>query len=124
MPTAEAITEAVENYLKTVATGSAAAVAALYAEDATLEDPVGSEQHRGREAIERFYSVIEGNRLETELLTIRVAGDNAAFHFSVRTHQDGQVLDVEVIDVMSFDDKARITSMRAFWSEADIRLGG
>lgn len=122
MPTAEAIIAAVENYLKTVASGPASAIAALYAEDATLEDPVGSEPHRGRAAIEQFYAGIAAYRLETELLTVRVAGPNAAFHFLVRSYADGTVIDTEPIDVMAFDENAQITSMRAFWSEADIRV--
>ena len=46
----------VQRYLDTVAGGSADAVAALYAEDATLEDPVGGgEVHIGRQAIAGFY---------------------------------------------------------------------
>ncbi len=28
---------------------------------------------------------------------------------------------MEVVDVMTFDDDARITSMRAFWSQEDMQ---
>ena len=47
----------VERYLDTVASGgSAADIAALYAEDATLEDPVAAAKvHRPAVTIEGFY---------------------------------------------------------------------
>ncbi len=45
----------VQRYLDTVVNGNADEVAALYAEDATLEDPVGGgEVHIGRQAIDGF----------------------------------------------------------------------
>ncbi|GLY65463.1 nuclear transport factor 2 family protein [Amycolatopsis taiwanensis] len=123
MPTAEAITDAVRRYLKAVAGGTAADIAACFAENATLEDPVGSEPHRGRAAIQRFFEPITDARRETELIAIRVASSSAAFHFRVRTERDSQVVEVQPIDVMTFDETGLIVEMRAFWSEADIRLG-
>ena len=74
------------------------------------------------DAIRAFYSAIEGLRRETELLAVRVSGSAAAFHFRVRTHLPDQVVEVEPIDVMTFDDDARITSMRAFWSPSDLHV--
>ena len=113
---------AVDRYLAAVADGTAEEIAACYAPDATVEDPAGSEPHRGRAAITRFYAQLDGLRRETRLLTIRVAGDAAVFHFLVRTKLPGQVVEVEPIDLMTFDERGQITSMRAFWSEADMRV--
>ena len=121
-PADERIVESVRRYLDAVAKGTAEDIAACYAEDGTLEDPVGTEPKRGRAAIREFYSAIEAFQRETELLTVRVAGGSAAFHFRVRTHLPGQVVEVEPIDVMTFDDGARITSMRAFWSPSDMHV--
>lgn len=46
--------------------GKADDVAALYAEDATLEDPVGGgEVHIGRQAIAGFYKVMEAGEIKT-----------------------------------------------------------
>ncbi|WP_328396038.1 nuclear transport factor 2 family protein [Nocardia sp. NBC_00416] len=117
------IRSAVRRYLATVADGSAKEIAALYAEDATVEDPVGTPAHQGRAAIEKFYGALESVRTTTELLDIRVAGDNAAFGFRVVTDTGDRTLTIEPIDVMTFDDDARITSMRAYWSPDDIALG-
>ncbi|QNG20143.1 steroid delta-isomerase [Rhodococcus triatomae] len=119
--TTDVITDTVRRYLDAVATGTAAQIAGLYAPDATVEDPVGSAPHRGTEAVTAFYAALENLRRSTELLALRVAGNEAAFHFRVRTEIDGNAHVIEPIDVMTFDDEGRITSMRAFWSAADMR---
>lgn len=123
MATLEQMTDAVTRYLEAVAGGDAATVAALYAEDATLEDPVGSPQREGRAAITEFYGGLAGADITTELLTLRVAGDTAAFHFRVVTKAGEQSYIVEPIDVMTFNDAGEITSMRAVWAPADMTVG-
>ncbi|AVH23999.1 SgcJ/EcaC family oxidoreductase [Nocardia cyriacigeorgica] len=123
MASADDIRAAVRRYLDTVANGSAKDIAALYTDDATVEDPVGSPPHIGRAAIEKFYSALESVRVSTELHSVRVAGDQAAFGFRVVTDTGEQTIVIEPIDVMTFDEDARITSMRAFWSPDDISLG-
>ncbi|NKY87863.1 nuclear transport factor 2 family protein [Nocardia veterana] len=122
MASPEQIRTAVQHYLDAVATGTAADIAALYAEDATVEDPVGSAPHRGRAEIEKFYRALESRSRTTELRTLRVAGDSAAFVFRVSTESDDHTTTIEPIDVMTFDADGRITSMRAFWSRDDITV--
>jgi steroid delta-isomerase len=88
-------------------------IAELYAEDATLEDPIGTTPLRGREAIRGFYAAAVG-QVELELTgSPRVAAGEAAFPMHARL---GGAQTMEVIDVMVFDDDGRIASMRAFWS--------
>jgi len=111
----------VHAYLDAVAAGVAADIAALYADDATLEDPAGSEPHVGRAAIAEFYKGVEGTENNTELLTLRISGSTAAFHFRVVTKAGGQTYEIEPIDVMTFDEDGRITSMRAVWAPEDMR---
>ncbi|WP_068166032.1 nuclear transport factor 2 family protein [Rhodococcus phenolicus] len=116
----ERIRATVNAYLAAVASGRATEVAALYAEDATLEDPVGSEPRIGRAAITEFYKGIEATENTTELLTLRISGANAAFHFRVVTKAGEQTYEIDPIDVMTFDQDGRITSMRAFWAPTDM----
>ena len=114
----DALEAFVNRYLDTVSTGSAADVAALYAEDATLEDPVGgAEVHIGRQAITGFYKNMEGVELKTELLTFRAGGHEAAFMFAITV---GGSMRIEPIEVMSFNADGLITSMKAYWSQADV----
>src|SRR6188472_260058 len=108
----------VQRYLDTAASGSADDVAALYAEDATLEDPVGGgEVHIGRQAIAAFYKNVEGVEVATELLSFRAGGAEAAFVFAITV---GGAMRIEPIEVMTFDADGQITSMKAYWGPSDI----
>ncbi len=110
----------VRRYLDLVASGSADEIAALYAPDAVLEDPVGAEPLRGREAIHAFYSTIEAMEMTTDLLTLRTCAGEAAFHFEVVTDTGAGKARMSPIEVMTFDDDGLITTMRAWWSDADL----
>ena len=120
MATSEAIAEAVRKYVAVAPMGTGAEIAALYAPDARVEDPVGTPAHVGTNAIAAFYDSVRGGERTIELLTLRVAADTAAFHFRVTTVVENTTIVVEPIDVMTFDDQSRITTMRAIWSPADL----
>lgn len=108
----------VRRYLDTAARGNADDVAALYAEDATLEDPVGGgEVHIGRQAIAGFYKVMEGAEVTTELLSFRAGGHEAAFMFAITV---GGAMRIEPIEVMTFDGDGMITSMKAYWGPQNV----
>lgn len=120
MPSVEQITATVAEYASRLSTGTSADIAALYAEDATIEDPVGAEVRKGREAIAAFYSPLDAVDNRAELLAVRASGDAAAFHMRVTTRTPEQVITVEPIDVMTFDERGLITGMRAFWNPGDV----
>lgn len=108
----------VQRYLDTVVSGNAEEVAALYAEDATLEDPVGGgEVHIGRQAIAGFYNNISGAEVKTELLSFRAGGTEAAFLFAITV---GGAMRIDPIEVMTFNADGQITSMKAYWGPQDI----
>ena len=86
MPSAEHIESVVHRYLELVGGGTADQIADLFADDATVEDPVGGEVHIGRQAIHGFYKNIESLPRRTELITLRVAGHEAAFLFAINDH--------------------------------------
>lgn len=116
----EAVRAVVEKYVALVATGTAKEIADLYADGATVEDPVGSDVLTTREQIEAFYATLEPMEQETRLIEARVVGGEAVFHFEVRTRVGEQTYVLSPFDVMTFDDDARITSMRAYWSDEDM----
>ncbi len=120
MASAEDIEKTVKRYLELAGKGSADEIAALYAEDATIEDPVGSEVRRGREAIREFYASVENLERHVEPEAIRVAGNEAAYLFTLTINLGDNRARIAPIGVMTFDDTATITSMRAFWSPADL----
>ena len=123
MTTAEGKTEAIANtvnrYLETVSQGRPDDIAALYADDATVEDPVGSEVHIGRQAIRGFYKAVEGANATAEIVTLRALGNEAAFFW--RLIIGGMT--IEIISVMTFDDEGQIASMKAYWGPDNITQG-
>ena len=119
-PTAEHIESVVNRYLELVGGGTAEEIADLFANDATVEDPVGGEVHIGRQAIHGFYKNIESLPRETELITLRVAGHEAAFQFVITVGPDGGRMRIEPIDVMVFNADGKIASMKAYWSPANV----
>ncbi|HEX5087332.1 MAG TPA: nuclear transport factor 2 family protein [Nocardioides sp.] len=120
----EKIREVVEQYVARVATGTTDEVLELFADGATVEDPVGSGVRTTREAIRDFYSGLESLEQAGEVLSVRIAGGQAAFLFELRTHAGEQTYTLAPIDVMTFDDEGQITSMRAYWSDVDLVVGG
>lgn len=118
----ETILETVQKYVDLVATGASADVVALYAEGATVEDPVGTEVRTTRESIAEFYGALDGLEQSARLLHVRVAGNEAAFAFELVTKAGDQTYTLAPIDVMTFDDEGRILTMRAFWSGEDMSV--
>ena len=121
MVSAELIEANVNRYLELVGGGTAEEISALFAVDATVQDPVGGETHIGRQAIRGFYATIENAPRKTELLALRVAGHEAAFMFAITVGAGEHSIRIEPIDVMVFDGEGRIASMKAYWSPRDVK---
>jgi steroid delta-isomerase len=120
MPSAEVIADTVNRYITLIAKGSAYEIAELYADDATVEDPVGGEVHIGRQAIRGFYSAVEGAERECELVSLRIAGNEAAFQFRLTVKAGGGGMVIEPIDVMVLDDDGKVAAMKAYWSAENV----
>jgi steroid Delta-isomerase len=120
MPSPEQIADTVNRYISLVAKGGADDISELFADDATVEDPVGGEVHIGRQAIRGFFSATDGLERECELVTLRVAGNEAAFHFRLTVIAGEHRMLIEPIDVMAFDDDGKVTAMKAYWSADNV----
>jgi steroid delta-isomerase len=116
----QAIRDTVNRYIELVARGSADDLVELYADDATVEDPVGGEVHIGHQAIHGFYSAVDNVERECELVTLRVCGNEAAFQFRLTVAAGEHRMVIEPIDVMVFDERGKISAMKAYWSAADV----
>jgi steroid Delta-isomerase len=124
LPTAEdkvqAITDTVNRYIALLGEGDVDGLASLYDDDATVEDPVGGEVHIGSQAIKGFYSAVANVDRQAELVSLRVAGNEAAFHFRLTITAGDHKMRIEPIDVMVFDGRGKISAMKAYWSAADV----
>lgn len=121
MPSHEDMVRAVERYVEAFDKGDAKMASDLYADDATVEDPIGTPIHRGREAIHAFYamSMQAGAKLRLDG-PIRTGGDYAAFPFTVLVDFGGPK-EIEVVDTFKFDAEGKVIEMRAFWGAANMR---
>ena len=122
MPSREAVAQTVNRYLELVAKGATDEVVTLYAADATIEDPIGSDIRRGHDAIQEFYANFQDVPKETELAELRAADNEAAFFWHLTLHAGDTRTRISPISLMTFDEDAKITSMRAFWSPSDVRV--
>lgn len=124
MPDAEQIRVTVQRYAEVFSAGDQEGYLALFADDATLEDPVGGDVHRGKDAIRSFFEATRAMTPSIELaLTgpVRVAGQEAAFPGEARPTIGGDTMVIPVVDTLRFDEEGRITQLRAFWDFADLR---
>ncbi len=123
MSPATSRTAVIDAYLAAVSAGDLTAILAVYAPDATVEDPVGTEVHRGLDALRTFYARAVAVPMSAERVgSVRVAGDEAAFVFALRMPSLGREMDI--IEVMTFDALDRVVAMRAFWGRENVRRVG
>ncbi len=114
----------VQQLIDALAAGDAARIVELYAEDATVEDPVGTEPLRGRAAIAELYdrAVAAGARIEL-VTPIRAShGLAAAMAFNVRINTPQGEMCIAVVEVLEFDATLKITRMRAYWAPDDVSM--
>lgn len=118
MPSQEHMKQALQTYIDAFNAGDPAAVSALYADDAVLEDPVGNPPITGRAAIDEFYAnaIAGGAKLSLDAPIRGSHGDRAAMAFTV----DVPGMRIRAIDVMTFDAEGKISRMQAHWGPDDV----
>lgn len=116
MPDANHIRQVYDRYFGMVTKGDVDGIVELYADDATIEDPIGSELVRGSDAIRGFYEASAGKIIMKLTGPVRVAGNEAATPMCVLMGPEGERSALDIISTMVFNEQGRITSMRAFWS--------
>ena len=121
MSTPEANAATVKRYLELAAAGKVDDIVDLYADDGTVEDPVGGEVHIGSEAIRGFYSMIPKGDNATDLFTLRALGQEAAFHWALTIEMGGDRLRIDIISTMTFTGDGKIASMKAYWGPENMK---
>lgn len=121
MPDPKVMKAAVHEYVAAFDAGAPERVAALFAEDATVEDPVGTEPKVGQAAILEFYtaSMQTGAKLALDG-AVRLCSPYAAFAFTVHLHWEGKDQRVEVIDTFKFNDDGKVVEMRAYFGPSNM----
>lgn len=108
----------VEKYMSALNAQDLNGIVDLYAESATVEDPIGTPIITGKDAIREFYSKATSIELNACLSgDIRIAGDFAAFPFAIMLSSETGKMRIEVIDTFKFNEHGLITEMKAYWGE-------
>ena len=117
------ISRAVKSYIATISAGDIAGLMALYAEDATVEDPVGSAKKIGKTALRDFYqAAMSRNPKLVQIGETRINGPHAAFSFELKIDGETGRRIIQVIDTMVFDDSGKILAMTAYWGPANTKI--
>ena len=121
MLTPDHMTAAVHAYVAAFEAGDPEAVVGLFAEDATVEDPVGTPAKRGQDEIRAFYtsSMQTGAKLHLQG-PVRVGTDYAAFAFQVRLLWEGKISTVDVIDIFRFNADGKVAKMEAYFGPTNF----
>jgi steroid delta-isomerase len=110
------IADTLQAYVDAVSGDDVEKVLELFADDAVVEDPIGTGAHQGKEALRAFYQIaidsvelmaLEGNA------RIRDKWGAAA----MLAHPKGVDLVIETLDVMVFNDDGLISQMTAYWGD-------
>lgn len=84
----------------------------IYADNAVVEDPVGTDLHEGIEAVCDFYEGALGSGAKLVVTgPVRGAANTAAFPFQVQMGE----MKIDIIDIFEFNDEGKVTSMKAYW---------
>ena len=98
---------------------------ALFADNATVEDPVGTPVHDGKEAIGAFFdgslAMADSLEMAVDESSIRVSGSAIAFMFTVVSKIGDMTIELSPIDVFTVGDDGLLTSMKAYWGGSDMR---
>lgn len=119
----EHIANVMQQYVDAITEGDLEAILALFADDAVVEDPVGSEPKKGREALREFYQMtvdtVETMILEGNVRAREKWGACAMLAYPAGT--DGK-MEIETLDVMLFDDEGKVSHMTAYWGDSNLRM--
>jgi steroid Delta-isomerase len=118
----QSMKQAMQAYIDRYNADDLEGVVGLYADEATVEDPVGTPAKAGKAAIRDFYryAMTTGARLALAAPIRASHGNAAAMAFDVKLNYQGAQMVIRVIDVMTFDAQGRFTSMKAYWGPSDM----
>jgi steroid delta-isomerase len=109
--------KAVQMYVEAFEKADLNIVRKLYAEDATVEDPVGSPARHGIEEIIEFYKAGFAMGMKLKLTgKPRCSGNSVAFSF------DGVMkkMTISPIDVFDLNADGKVQHMRAYWGPENV----
>lgn len=113
-----------QRYAGFISSGNVDGILSLYAPNASIQIPVGGPVHRGIDAVRAFYRDNELARKVEITGPACVAGREGAVPMRATIVRDGDLMEVDVIDVAEVDEEGRLVRLRAFFDLAGARRIG
>jgi steroid Delta-isomerase len=124
-PPTEVLRKALDAHIAALSAIDPQRIAASYADDGQIEDPVGTGVHRGRATVEAYFSRGLGSlasHVEIQVLTALPSGDSIAAHWTMKAHgKAGREVEAEGIDVLQMDAHGKIIRSEGYWNAAAFR---
>jgi steroid delta-isomerase len=124
MPTPEDIRQVFDQYISGLVRRDLDAVVAVFAPGAVLHDPVDGPMRQGIEAIRAYFAegidVMRACRLTSP---VHISADcrHAAIAAHSEAEVDGGMTVFDTIDVMTFDEGGKISTMTTYWGPTNVR---
>lgn len=116
-----ALADVFQRYAASITAGDWEGIVSLYAPNASIQIPVGGPIHEGIDAVRAFY---RDNELAKKVVITGpacVAGREGAVPMCATIARDGELMEVDVIDVAELDDQGRLLRLRAFFDLTGAR---
>jgi steroid delta-isomerase len=118
----EAATQVCDAYIDCLVRSDLEGVLALFADNATIEDPVGTEIKAGADDLRAFYQLAcDSISAAVRDGSPRVAGTHIAFAFTVTIGLEPDSMQIDIIDIFECDSAGKIVAMRAYWGPDNMR---
>jgi steroid delta-isomerase len=125
MPSQAEMKATMQRYVEVINAGDLEGVLALFADDATVEDPVGGTPQRGMAEIREFYAQAIANKVRLRIVGPQrgSSGNAAAMPLEVEVVPSGAPkMLVGVIEIQYFNDEGKIVAMQAYWGPEDMTM--
>ena len=113
-----------QRYAAFISAGNVEGILSLYAPNASVQIPVGGPVHDGIDAVRAFYRDNELARKVEITGPACVAGLEGAVPMRATIARDGDLMEVDVIDVAELDEQGRLVRLRAFFDLGGARKIG
>jgi steroid delta-isomerase len=124
MPDPATIRATIERYWASFTANDRASLLDCFADGAWIEDPIGTPRREGKESIGEFFDQSQSMADSLALVpgaVVNICGAEAAFVMQAQPTIGGTTYVIDIIDVMTFDDDAKVTTMKAYWNPAEMR---
>jgi steroid Delta-isomerase len=113
----------VDRYISAFNTRDRSTYISLFADGATVEDPLGSLPIKSASLLGAFFDATTSVPLHLELEqdSIRVSGNHVTFRFQLELGAGTSQVATKPVDALDIDSSSKILSLVAYWKPAELR---